>query len=339
MIAPIIEQLLQGRSLSTEEAGELMGQIMDGELEPAQIAGLLVALRAKGPSVDEIAGFARTMRERAVRVDCRRDPLVDTCGTGGDAADTFNISTAAAIVAAGAGANVAKHGNRAVSSRSGSADVLDALGVPRVEASRVAEVIDRAGIGFLFAPFHHPAMKHAAAPRRALGVRTIFNLLGPLTNPAGVRRQLIGIYDPSLLRTIAEVLDELGSEKAYVVHGSDGSDEVSVCAATEVVLLDRGSTRSFTFSPESVGLSLHPAEELAGKDAVENAAIIQGILEGRPGAPRDAVVVNAAFVLCAAGVCDEIEEGVQAAATAIDEGRALAALDALRKASRDAAGG
>lgn len=328
-----IEQLLAGRSLSRSEASGLMAQIMDGELTDVQIAGLLVAMRAKGPTVDEIAGFAWTMRSRAVHVTPTRECLVDTCGTGGDGANTFNISTAAALVAAGAGVNVAKHGNRAVSSQSGSADVLEALGVPNVPADRVAGVIDNAGIGFMFAPSHHPAMRHAVAARRELGVRTVFNLLGPLTNPAGVTRQLVGVSDGSMCETIANVLGELGSEKVYVVHGKDGSDEVSVTGDTMVTVLDDGKLRSFTFVPDSVGITPHSADALVGGSARDNAAIIEDVLSGNSGAARDAVAVNAGFVICAAGVRETIADGVAAAAEAIDSGAARRSLEKLRRAS------
>ncbi len=337
MIREALERILGGGSLSRDEAAELMGAVMRGELEPAQVAGLLVAIRARGLDVDEIAGFAQTMREHAVAVRCRRGPLVDTCGTGGDGTGTFNISTAAAIVAAGAGAVVAKHGNRAVSSRSGSADVLDALGVQPVPAERAGEVIDRAGIGFLFAPAHHPAMKHVVPVRRALGIRTVFNVLGPLTNPAGVRRQLLGVYDADLTEVIARVLGELGSEHVYVVHGEDGADEVSVCADTRVSVLRDGRVETFTFTPESVGVRRHPREALAGGDAAHNASIIERILDGEDGAPRDAVVVNGAFVLCAAGRCETIAEGVDHAARAIDSGAARDVLNGLRTATADIA--
>ena len=329
-----IERLLQREDLSRDEATSLMGSIMSGDLSEAQIAAVLIGLRAKGETVPEIAGFVSAMRERAVRIHPQRADLVDTCGTGGDGLHTFNISTATALVAAGAGAGVAKHGNRAVSSKCGSADVLEALGVTiDVAPDSVAELIDTVGIGFMFAPHHHPAMKHVAPVRRELGIRTVFNLLGPLTNPAGVKRQLVGVFDPALTETVAGVLRELGSEKVYVVHGGDGSDEVSICAETAVSVLDGGEIRSYRFTPESVGLERARASDLAGGDAAANAGIIEEILAGAPGPRRDAVVLNAAFVIDAAGRASSIEEGVGLAADAIDSGRAMQLLESLRAES------
>ncbi len=337
MIRDALERILAGETLSRAEAAGLMERLMRGELDAAAAAGLLVAIRARGLDVDEIAGFAQTMRAHAVAVRAEREPLVDTCGTGGDGSGTFNISTAAALVAAGAGAAVAKHGNRAVSSRSGSADVLDALGVRPVPAERAGEVIDRAGIGFLFAPAHHPAMKHVVPVRRALGIRTVFNVLGPLTNPAGVRRQLLGVYEAALTETLARVLGELGSEHVFVVHGADGCDEVSVCADTRVSELRDGRVRTWTFTPESVGLARHDRAALAGGDAAHNAALIERILDGEPGAPRDAVVANAAFVACAAGLCDDVASGVELARRAIDTGAARETLERLRAVTAELA--
>jgi anthranilate phosphoribosyltransferase len=306
---------------------------MEGEVTDVQLAGVLVALRAKGPTVDEIAGFAEVMRARAVRVFPKRNSLIDTCGTGGDGAGTFNISTAAALVAAGAGVGVAKHGNRAMSSQCGSSDVLEALGVAMVAPEKVAEVIDRAGIGFMFAPAHHPATRFAVTARRELGVRTIFNLLGPLTNPAHVRRQVMGIYDPSLTETAAAVLRALGSERAYVVHGMDGTDEVSVCADTKVTALRDGDIMSFIFTPESVGIKRSTPEGIAGGTPAENAKAIAAILSGERGPKRDAVVLNAAFAITVAGAADSVSGGVRMAVQSIDSGAAAAALEALRATS------
>jgi anthranilate phosphoribosyltransferase len=329
MAKELIEKLVRGHDLTREEAGGLMDSIMSGGLSEARTAAVLVALRAKGETVDEIAGFVATMRARAIRVEPGRGGLVDTCGTGGDGARTFNVSTAAAFVAAGAGVGVAKHGNRAVSSQCGSADVLEALGVPFVAPERIAEVIDRVGICFMFAPHHHPATKHVAAVRRDLGIRTVFNLLGPMTNPAGVRRQLVGVFDPSLTETMARVLQELGSEKVYVVHGGDGTDEVSLCAQTRVSALERGTVRTFTFTPESIGMKRTTNGALAGGSPQDNARTIRDILGGTRGPRRDAVVLNAAFVIDAAGACDSLEHGARLAEDAIDSGRARAVLDAL----------
>jgi anthranilate phosphoribosyltransferase len=329
-----IEKLILREDLTREEAASLMAEVMSGSLSESQIAAVLVGLRAKGETVSEIAGFVSTMRDKAVRIQPRRNGLVDTCGTGGDGAHTFNISTATALVAAGAGVGVAKHGNRAVSSKCGSADVLEALGVAiDVTPEGVAGLIDEVGIGFLFAPHHHPAMKHVAGVRRSLGIRTVFNLLGPLTNPAGVTRQLVGVFDPALTETVARVLQELGSEKVYVVHGADGTDEVSIGAETRVSALDDGEVRTFTFTPESVGMRRAGNGSLAGGDAEANARTIEQILDGARGPRRDAVVLNAAFVIDVAGLAPSIEDGVALASEAIDSGRARAVLDSLRDAS------
>jgi len=337
MSREVLEKLLAGENLSREAAATLMGDIMDGALTDVQIAGVLVAMRAKKATVEEMAGFAGAMRERALRVQPARDGLVDTCGTGGDGLHTFNISTASALVAAGAGVGIAKHGNRAVSSSCGSSDVLEALGVRAVPAERVAEVIDRIGIGFMFAPAHHPATRHAVTARRELGVRTFFNFLGPMTNPAFVRRQLMGIFDADLTEDAARVLRALGSEKAYVVHGRDGCDEVSVTAATRVTVLDGGRIDTFEFEPESVGIEKAKPEAIAGGEPEENAAMIREVLDGAQGARRDAVVLNAAFVVAVAGEADSIEAGVRAAAEAIDSGAAKAKLEELVAVTREIA--
>jgi anthranilate phosphoribosyltransferase len=329
-----IERLLCRNDLSQDEARELMGEIMSGGLSEARIAAILIALRAKGETVSEIAGFVSAMREKALPVRAQRDGLVDTCGTGGDGSHTFNISTATALVAAGAGAGVAKHGNRAVSSKCGSADVLEALGVTiDVAPDSIASLIDSVGIGFMFAPHHHPAMKYVAPVRRELGIRTVFNLLGPMTNPAGVRRQLVGVFDPALTETVAAVLGLLGSEKVYAVHGADGTDEVSITGETRVSVLEHGDVHTFTFTPESVGLRRAAAGALAGSDAADNARIIEAILDGEAGPKRDAVVANAAFVIDAAGIASSIEEGAGLAMESIDSGRARGVLENLRAAS------
>jgi anthranilate phosphoribosyltransferase len=330
MIRDTLENLLKRRNLTREEASVLMDAIVSGELSDAQIAAVIVALRAKGETVEEIAGFVSSLRDKVIRVTAARDGLVDTCGTGGDGTHTFNISTAAALVAAGAGVGIAKHGNRALSSQCGSADVLDALGIENVAPDRVSDVIDRAGIGFMFAPAHHPALKHAAAARKALGVRTVFNLLGPLANPAFVRRQLVGVFDPNLTETVARVLHSLGSERVFVVHGSDGSDEVTVAGETRVTSLHDGVINTFTFVPESVGISRAKTEELRGGSPAENAASISSILDGNKGPRRDAVVLNAGFVIAVAGRAESIQDGVIMAAESIDNGRARAVLDNLR---------
>ncbi len=330
-----IEKLLRREHLSRDEATALMSAIVSGDASEAQIAAVLIALRAKGETVDEIAGFVSVLRDKAIRVTPARDGLVDTCGTGGDGTHTFNISTAAAIVAAGAGVGIAKHGNRALSSKCGSSDVLEALGVRTVAPERVADVIDRTGIGFMFAPAHHPALKHAAGVRRDLGVRTVFNLLGPMANPAFVKRQLVGVFDPALTETVAHVLASLGSEKVYVVHGSDGSDEVTVAGTTRVTVLDHGNIETFTFEPESVGIARASARSLTGGTPEENAETIVSVFDGARGAKRDAVVLNAGFVIAVSGVAATIADGVAMAAASIDEGRAKDTLERLRATTRE----
>ncbi len=335
----VLEKLLRRESLAYDEARGLMQVIVSGDVSESQIAGVLVALRAKGETVEEIAGFVSVLRDKAIRVTPARDGLVDTCGTGGDGTHTFNISTAAAIVAAGAGVAVAKHGNRALSSKCGSSDVLEALGVRTVAPERVADVIDRTGIGFMFAPAHHPALKHAAGVRRDLGVRTVFNLLGPMANPAFVKRQLVGVFDPALTETMARVLASLGSERVYVVHGCDGSDEVTVAGETRVTVLEGDRVETFSFAPESVGIERAAASALRGGTPDDNAATIVGILDGARGAKRDAVVLNAGFVIAVAGRADSIADGVAQAAASIDEGRAKDTLERLRATTRELAGG
>ena len=330
MIRETLESLLRRRDLTRDEAVALMDAIVSGEMSDAQIAAIVIALRAKGETIDEIAGFASVLRERAVAVTTARDDLVDTCGTGGDGTHTFNISTAAALVAAGAGVGVAKHGNRALSSQCGSADVLEALGVRPLAPARVGECIDRAGIGFMFAPSHHPALRHAGPARRALGVRTIFNLLGPMANPAAVRRQLIGVFDPALTETVAGVMRSLGSERVFVVHGCDGSDEVTIAGETRVTSLHDGRIETFTFTPEAVGIPRAPASSLRGGTPVENARSIAAVLDGARGPQRDAVLLNAAFAIVVAGRAASIQDGVAVAALSIDGGRARAVLDNLR---------
>jgi len=336
---PVLERLLDGEDLGAEEACELMGRVMSGELGESRIAALLVALRGKGETVAEIAGFAAAMRAASLRVHPTRRDLVDTCGTGGDGTGTFNISTATALVAAAMGVGVAKHGNRAVSSRCGSADVLEALGVNiDLPPEAVARQIDEVGIGFLFAPNHHPAMKYAAPVRKQLGIRTVFNLLGPLTNPAGVDRQLLGVFREDLTGKLCRVLRELGSRRAFVVCGADGTDEVSLTGETEICELAGGEVRSYRFAPEDAGLARVELAALAGGTAAENAAFITEILHGAPGPRRDAVLLNAGFVAKLAGLADEPAAGVTLAAEAIADGRAARLLDELREVSHRPAG-
>ena len=330
----VLEKLLRREDLVTAEARALMKAIMSGELSESQIAAVLVALRMKGETVDEIAGFAGAMREAAVCISPRRDGLVDTCGTGGDAAQTFNISTATALVAAAMEIPVAKHGNRAVSSRCGSADVLEALGVNiQLPPAAVASLIEQVGIGFLFAPQHHPAMKHAAPVRRQLGIRTVFNVLGPLTNPAGVRRQLVGVFRSDLTNVICRVLQALGAEKAFVVHGADGTDEVSISGETTVAALADGTVRSYRITPEDAGLERAGLDDIAGGDAAANAAHIRDIFAGDGGARRNAVLINAGFVAVLADRAQDVKAGVALARETIASGAARRKLDELREAS------
>jgi anthranilate phosphoribosyltransferase len=336
MLKQALTKVIEGGALTREEAAEVMRVIMQGEAPAVQVAGLLVALRTRGETVDEITGFAQVMREKSVRIECTRRPLLDTCGTGGDVVKTFNISTAAAFVVAGAGVAVAKHGNRSVTSRCGSADVLEALGVSlQADAQTAASCLAEIGIAFLFAPSFHPAMKHAAPIRRELGIRTVFNLLGPLTNPAGANCQLLGVPAPQWVEPIAGVLANLGCERALVVHGKHGLDEVSTLGETAVAEVSDGSVRSYTLSPSDFGLRVALAEDLAGSDAASNAELLLGILSGKPGLQREVVLANAAAALVAAGVADGLAQGMELAATSIDTGAAMHKLEALRARVRE----
>jgi anthranilate phosphoribosyltransferase len=336
-IQPALEHLLAGRDLNRKEAYEVMAEVMRGQATPGQIGGFLVALRAKGETAEEIAGCAEAMREHVVPVEPEREDLVDTAGTGGDGAGTLNISTAAGIVAAAAGAGVAKHGNRAVSSASGSADVLEALGF-RVELppARIAESIDRLGFGFMFAPLHHPAMRHAAPVRRELATRTVFNVLGPLTNPAGARAQVIGVYAPELVRTIAEVALRLGAGRAYVVHGHGGIDELSPAGPSLVAEVVDAGVREWVLEPEQLGLERVPAESLRGGTPAENAEAIREVFAGGDGGHRAAVLLNAAGAIAAAGHADDLREGLEVARRAVDSGAAAARLDELARFTQEA---
>ena len=325
-----IAKVINGQDLSFDEAAAAMDAIMDGAATPAQIGSYLTALRMKRETVDEIAGSAGSMRRHVIPVDVplgRGQFLLDTCGTGGDGKQTFNISTTAAFVITGAGLKVAKHGNRAASSRSGSADVLLALGGNLdLEAAQVAECIEEVGIGFLYAVKHHPAMRHAIGPRRELGQRTIFNLLGPLTNPAAATHQLMGVYDPALTGTLAEVLRALGSRVAYVVHGADGLDELTTTGLNRVSALRDGQVTTFEFDPASIGLPRARLDDLLGGTPEENAAILRGILDGRDRGPRrDIVLLNAAAALSLES--GDWAAGLSAARQALDNGAALAALE------------
>ena len=329
MIKEAIGTLVSGNSLTVEEAASVMEEIMGGEVTPAQFGAFVTALRLKGETVDEIAGLARTMRSKAIPVTVA-DPVVDTCGTGGDGSSTFNISTAAAFVAAGAGLKVAKHGNRAMSSQCGSADVLEALGVKiDLNAEQVQRCLQEAGIGFMFAPVFHPAMKYAAAPRREIGIRTVFNILGPLTNPAGAKAQLLGVADEALVEKLALALQGLGCDHALVVHGEDGLDEITITAETRVCELKDGGIRSYFISPEDFGLSRASLDSLKGGTLDENAAMLRSILAGATGPQRDAVLMNAAAVLLAGDKVETLQQGIDLAREVIDNGQAQAKLEQL----------
>jgi anthranilate phosphoribosyltransferase len=330
----MISKLLSGDSLTEQESSAAMVEIMDGAATPAQIAGFVVALRAKGETVDEVAGLARTMRSFARTVPASGE-LLDTCGTGGDRAGTFNVSTAAAIVCAGAGVKVAKHGNRAASSRCGSADVLEALGVViDLPPEGVAVCIDKTGIGFCFAPVFHPAMRHAATPRRELGVATIFNFLGPLTNPAGATRQALGVADEHMMDKMVATLGRLGSTRVLAFHGHQGLDELATSGPSKVVELRDGDLHRWTLDPAELGLTPATLDEVSGGTPDENATHIRTVLEGRPGSRRDIVALNAAAGLVAAGVAEDMTTGLQHATDAIDSGAAAGTLELLVETSR-----
>ena len=335
MIQYAISRLVDGHDLSRAEAHDTMQVIMSGEGTPGQIGGFLVALRAKGETADEIAGCAEAMREHVVAVKPKRDDLVDTAGTGGDGSNTFNISTAAGLVAAAAGAGVAKHGNRAASSATGAADVLEALGFElSVPPEHVARSIDELGFGFMFAQAHHPAMKHAAPVRRELATRTVFNVLGPLTNPAQARAQLIGVYSPSLVRTIAEALVQLDARRAYVVHGAYGIDELSPAGVNLVCEVENGSVREYELDPLELGVPRCAPSELAGGDPEHNARALRDVFAGGSGGHRSAVLLNAAGAIAAAGHAADLREGLEVAREALDGGTAARRLDELVAFSR-----
>jgi len=332
LIQTAIARAVHRDDLTRDLARAAMEQILTGEATAAQIAALAVGLRMKGETPEEIAGMAEAMRARVAPIRSRREPLLDTCGTGGDNAGTFNISTTVALVAASCGVAIAKHGNRAVSSRTGSADVLEALGVPiDLTPEDATRSLDLLGITFLFAPNYHTALRHAAGPRREIAVRTVFNVLGPLTNPAGARRQLLGVYSDALVRPVAEVLRMLGSERAWVVHGRDGMDELTVFDRSHVAELADGGIREFEVDPRALGLAHEDRAGVAGGDAAANAARIRAILAGAPGAGRDIVLLNAGAALLVAGLVADLDEGVRRARAALDGG------DAARKLSELAA--
>jgi anthranilate phosphoribosyltransferase len=338
MIQDALARLLDGEDLSRAESRAVMGSIMAGEATPAQIGGFLVALRLKGETPGEIAGAAEAMRAHAVAVRPKRDDLVDTAGTGGDGGKTFNISTAAALVAAAAGAGVAKHGNRSVSSQSGSADVLEALGFELdLPPERIAESIDSLGFGFMFAPVHHPAMKHAGPVRRELAARTVFNVLGPLTNPAGARAQVVGVYSPQLVPVIADVLAQLEARRAFVVHGAGGIDELSPAGPNLVSEVVEGTVTQREIDPLDLGIPRCDPAELRGGDAQANAARIRDVFDGGNGGTRSAILLNAAGAIAAGGGARDLTEGLGLAREALDSGAAAARLDDLVAFSRGAA--
>jgi len=331
-----------GATLSAGEAERALAEIMAGNASPSATAALLTALRVRGESVAEISGFARAMRRFAEKVEPPeryRDSLVDTCGTGGDSKGTFNVSTAAAFAARGAGAPVAKHGNRSATSKSGSADVLEALGAGiELGPEEVSRCMAETGIGFMFARTHHPAMRHAAPVRAELPFRTVFNLLGPLTNPAGAKSQLVGVFSEDHVRPMAEALAELGAERALVVHGEDGMDEITVTGRTYAAEVSAGDISEYELTPEALGLSRHEPDGLLGGDAGENARILRAVLGGEPGAARDLTLANAGAAIYVSGLAASVEEGVTLAARSIDSGAARESLAAFVKTTRRLAG-
>jgi anthranilate phosphoribosyltransferase len=335
MIQRALGELLEGHDLTREDARAVMETIMSGEATPGQIGGFLVALRLKGETADEIAGCAEAMRAHVLPVKPAREDLVDTAGTGGDGGKTFNISTAAALVAAAAGAGVAKHGNRSVSSQAGSADVLEALGFElELAPERIADSIDELGFGFMFAPLHHPSMKHAAPVRRELAARTVFNVLGPLTNPAGARAQIVGVYSPALVPVIADVLARLGARRAFVVHGAGGIDELSPLGPNLVYEVVDGDVRRREIDPRDLGIEPCDPEELRGGTPQENAASIRAVFAGGNGGRRSAILLNAAGAIAAAGRAEDLREALELARAALDSGAAAARLDELAAFSR-----
>ena len=331
MIRKMIAKVTEGESLTEEEMRKVISEIMEGKATSAQIASFLTALRMKGETVEEITGCAKEMLNRASSFDLSEDVLVDTCGTGGDGSNTFNISTAVAFVVAGVGLVVAKHGNRALSSRCGSADVLEVLGVKLdISLEKLKECLKRIGIGFLFAPLYHRAMKYALGPRQEIGIRTIFNILGPLTNPLRANVRLLGVYHPSLTEPLARVLKNLGVKGAFVVHGEDGLDEISLSARTRITQLKEGKIKTYYIKPEDLGMRRVSQEAIRGGDGKENARILRSILEGEEkGAKREIVLLNSAACLVAADMAKDLKEGIEMARESIDSGRAKEKLEML----------
>jgi len=325
-----IQAALDKKNLSSTEMQEIMHIIMSGDATPAQIGGFLIALRCKGESIDEIAAAAEVMRKLASKVDIIGDHIIDTCGTGGDGANTFNISTTCAFVVAAAGGKVAKHGNRSVSSQSGSADVLEAAGVNLdLSPEQVVACVNEVGVGFLFAPKHHGAMKHTIGPRKEMGVRTLFNLLGPLSNPASAPNQLIGVFSQSWVEPLAQVLQKLGSEHVLVVNAEDGLDEISIAAPTHIAELKNGKITTYTITPEQFGFSRGQLSNLAVTDADSSLAMVKDVLENRPGSARDIVLLNAGAAIYAANLSDSLKAGIEVAQQVIEGGTAREKLDSL----------
>ena len=334
MIQEAISSVVSGQNLSADEAVQVMEEIMTGEATPAQFGAFVTALRLKGETPDEIAGMARVMREKALRVQSDGD-LVDTCGTGGDGSHTINVSTIAAFVTAGAGLKVAKHGNRAITSACGSADVMEAAGVKvDLGPEGVERCIRDVGIGFMFAPTFHPAMRYAGPPRREIGIRTVFNILGPLTNPAGARSQVLGVADGSLGEKMAMVLLRLGCQHALVVHGEDGLDEISIAAPSQIWELKDGNIYNFAVTPEDLGLSRASASDVQGQSIEDNLAAMKGVLSGEKGPARDIVLLNASAALAAGNAVDNLKQGIMAASESIDSGKAMSRLRALAELSQ-----
>jgi len=329
-IQAAIKSVMAHKDLGIDDMTSVMQQIMTGECTPSQIGGFLVGLRMKGESVDELAAAARVMRELSTTVEVDCDHLVDTAGTGGDSSGSFNISTASAIVAAAAGAHVAKHGNRSMTSKSGSADVLEAAGVKLdISPARIGECIEQVGVGFMFAPAHHGAMKHAIGPRREMAVRTVFNVLGPLTNPAAAPNQIIGVFDGELVELMARVLQQLNSRHVMVVHGEDGMDEISISAPTRVAELKNGEISSYTLSPSDFGMELAAVETLRVGSAQQSLEVIRAVLANQAGPARDIVCLNAGAAIYVSGIADTLAAGVEAARAAISSGKAATVLDNL----------
>ncbi len=331
-----IAHLLERNDLSQAQMQSVMREIMTGKCTDAQIGGLLIALRMKGETVDEITAAAQVMTSLASHVTVSAEPLIDIVGTGGDGTSTFNVSTASSFVAAGAGAKVAKHGNRSVSSKSGSADLLEQAGANlNLSSEQVAKVVAQAGVGFMFAPMHHSAMKHAIGPRKEMAVRTIFNVLGPLTNPAGVKRQVVGVFAKELTPILANVFEQLGSEHTLVVHSDDGMDEISIGAATTVSELKNGAVTSYKIAPEDFGLSTADIKQIVVADSAQSLTLIDQVLDGQPGAARDIVLLNAGAAIYVSGIADSLAAGVKAAAESVDSGKALAAKNAYVQATQE----